>query len=467
MSYIRFKKFGKKTYAYEVTSFWDSIKKIPRQKVRYLGVVDEKGRIVKKREDREKLILDFGDAYILYEFMKKIGIFKIIEEVFPERISSSLLPLLIFRLSQPSAMRYAKVWFEGSVARILAKEANLSSQRISELLRVLGEEKLLREFFRLYISSIGKSEGIIIDTTALPNQIRLPFNAWGYHDGEIEKQIKFLFVVDGVSSLPIYFRYLAGNLLDVSTLRNTIEELKRMGIKASFVLLDAGFFSRENIEGLKGEGIEFLIRMPSSRKLYKRLIIEEGKELERYENAVRYGKRALFIKEKEVEIYGKRGYAYIVLDPERKGREMKKVILEAMEEGYEGDIDYTLKKQGVMILLSSFKIGKEEVVPYYYLRHKVETLFGYSKDDLQLIPLRTHREETLRGYLLLMFITLVVFMRLKGEVGGRWTVEEILLKMRNMKCKVYDKEVLVQEATKEQKEILKILKILVPKKLGI
>jgi len=39
--------------------------------------------------------------------------------------------------------------------------------------------------------------------------------------------------------------------------------------------------------------------------------------------------------------------------------------------------------------------------------------------------------------------------------------------MRNLKCKVYDKEVRIEELTKDQKEITQTLNILVPKTLGI
>ncbi|MEW6215712.1 MAG: hypothetical protein AB1478_11030, partial [Nitrospirota bacterium] len=82
-----------------------------------------------------------------------------------------------------------------------------------------------------------------------------------------------------------------------------------------------------------------------------------------------------------------------------------------------------------------------------------ETLFGFSKDDLKLLPLRVHKEETLRGYLL------IIFVRLKREIGNEYTVEEILLIMRNLKCKVYENELVIQELTKQQKEIAEILKI--------
>ena len=120
-----------------------------------------------------------------------------------------------------------------------------------------------------------------------------------------------------------------------------------------------------------------------------------------------------------------------------------------------------------MILVSTFKLKKNDVVPLYYLRQTVEKLFGFSKDDLKIIPLRRHKEETLRGYLLLTFIALVVFVQLKKVIGEKHTVEEVLLTMRNLKCKVYDDEILVQELTRQQKDITDELKIIMPKNLGI
>lgn len=45
----------------------------------------------------------------------------------------------------------------------------------------------------------------------------------------------------------------------------------------------------------------------------------------------------------------------------------------------------------------------------------VEKSIGFSKDGLNLIPLRVHKEETLRGYLLLIFITVTVFALLRRD----------------------------------------------------
>ncbi len=475
MSFVRYKKFGNKEYAYEVTAYWDPVKKKPRQKSRYLGVVVNKEKGVYKRKQveqkTEKLILDFGDTYLLNEFMKHEDISNLLEKVFGDR-TNYMLSLLCYRLCHASAMNYARIWYDGSISRFLFKKVNLSSQRISDFLRDIGDEQIQRDFFKHYLSSFAKAkkkEGVIIDSTALPNQIHFPFNAWGYNDGSIDKQIRFLFVIDKNSSLPLFFRYLPGNIVDVSSLNMTLEELKKYGVKNSFVLIDSGFFSEDNIQDLYEAEIDFLTRLPSSRKIYKDLIKAEAGDIELFDNAVRYGERALFIKQKRIDLFGRNAYAYIVLDPERKGRETRKLLLNALEEqeSDKDEIKFKLMKKGIMILTSSFEMKKEEVVPFYYMRQNVERLFGFSKDDLKIIPLRVHKEETLRGYLLLTFMALVVFVLLKKSIGKNHTVEEILLTMRNLKCKVYEDEILVQELTRQQKEVIEKLNIIVPKNMGI
>jgi hypothetical protein len=57
--------------------------------------------------------------------------------------------------------------------------------------------------------------------------------------------------------------------------------------------------------------------------------------------------------------------------------------------------------------------------------------------------------------------------QLKNKLGNKTTVEEVLFTMRNLKCKVYENEILINELTKKQRLIAESLNIMVPQKLGI
>lgn len=473
MSFIRYKTFGKKEYAYEIHTHWDKKKQKPYQKSKYLGVViDKKKKLFehKVRKKPENLILDFGDTYVLQSFLEESKIASLLSKVFAEH-KDTLLAILNYKICYSSAMRYAQSWFDGNYARVLYKQASLSSQRISDFLEYLGDEKLHRAFFSEYIPSFcNPKKGIIIDGTSLQNQIHMPLTAWGLRGEEIDKQIRFLLIVDKESTRPLFFRALPGNILDVSTINNTLDELKRYGVNESFVYLDAGFFSEDNVQELYDKNIQFLTRLPSLRILYKQLIAEELHDIESISHAVRYGKRGLFVKQKQIDLFGRKAWAHIVLDPERKGRETKNFLLNVVDEKEQHDeqeMTYSLKTRGIMILVSSFSLDKKEVVPTYYVRQTAETLFGFSKDDLNILPLRVHNEARLRGFLFLQFIALITFVMMKKKIGQDHTVEEVMLTMRNLKCKVYDTELVPQEMTKQQKEITQIFGILMPKTLGI
>jgi len=472
MSFVRYQKYGNKEYAYEVTAYWDKKARMSRQKTKYLGVVvDKKKKIFEKKfreKYKEKLILDFGDAYLINKFIESTGYGKLLFKVF-EGKTETLFALLMYRMCYGGAMKNANTWLEGSYAKILCRNVDLSSQRISEFMGEIGDEELYRSFFREYISEVSKSQsGIIIDTTSLPNQIHMPLTSWGRSGEEIDKQIRFLLVIDKSSSMPIFFRILPGNIIDVSSLRNTREELKQYGVKNAFFCTDAGFFSEDNIKDLYDNNIDFLMRLPAVRTIYREFIQNETKDLESLSNAVRYGKRGLFIKQKKIDLFGKEAYVHIILDPERRGRETKRLILQTVDEkGGGAELDYELMKRGIMILISSFDISKKEIVPTYYLRQRAETLFGFVKDDLNILPLRVHKEETLRGFLFLQFLTLIVFSQLKKALGKEYSVEEVLLNMRNLKCKVYENEIIIGKLTKEQINITKKLGFIVSKTLGI
>jgi hypothetical protein len=161
MSFTRYKKFGNIEYAYEITAYWDRKEKKSRQHTNYLGiVVDKEAKIFKKKEKKqyeaEKLILDFGDTYILHEFMKKTKIRDTLYKVFGDK-TEYLLALIYYRLCYPSAMMYAKTWYQGNYARLVFNDIDLSSQRISDFLKAIGDEYLQREYFKNHISLLAQT----------------------------------------------------------------------------------------------------------------------------------------------------------------------------------------------------------------------------------------------------------------------------------------------------------------------
>jgi transposase len=469
MAFVRFKKVYNNTYAYNVWKEKNE-KGEWKQKSKYLGVVTdmEKKTYEKKRqpvEKQEMQILEYGDSYLITEVTAQLPIVSMLRTVFGEMFET-LMALIYHRIIVGGAMCHAEPWYDGNYVNRLFPNANMTSQNISKVLSYLGEESVQRSFFAAYIPLVCKEKsGVVIDSTGLPNEIDMPVTDWGHHNGGTAFETRLILAVDRKSERPLYFRYVAGNIGDVSTLANTIEEMTRNGITTSSTLLDAGYYSETNLRMLFAAKITFLIRMPSNRTVYKD-IIAENTDIENPKYAVRYDKRGLFVKENEIDIYGKKGFAYLVLDPERRGREISKIVSSMNEKNTELDkIDFS--NCGKMILLSSEKLDTTDVVPLYYTRQIAGKMFGIAKDDLDILPLRTHSEPNFKGFMLLIFISLTIACELKARLGKDVSIEKAIAILKTLKCKVFDETIIPNEVNKKQRLLLEALNVLVPKICGV
>ena len=277
-------------------------------------------------------------------------------------------------------------------------------------------------------------------------------------------------VVDKDNAEPLYFRYMAGNIVDVVTLKTTIQELGVMNIAANYALIDAGYYSEDNITALYEAEIAFLTRLPSNRVLFKDVVNQTALSLENAEKFVRYGDRALYVEKVEVKIFDKYiGFAYVCCDIKRKAEEIKKILFDAEENN--SPIEETkleLTKAGIFVLLSSIEIKTHDVLPLYYLRQSAEQIFHVSKSYADILPLRVHTESAFRGVLMLNFIAVVLFINFRKQIPENITAETTLKIMRNMMCKVFDNnELITSEPNKKQRLILDSISNTVGKFSGV
>jgi hypothetical protein len=274
--------------------------------------------LVRKRDaapDTKRLILDFGDAWLLDYVMESSGLKSLFGAVL-SKDSGTLLSLIAFKLLDSNANVYAERWYEGSYAKYLYPSATLSSPRISGFMGRLGEEQTKRAFFDIYMPYLkglpGVSENVLIDSTGLPNDIHFDYSQISNHNGVISREARLIYVVERNTGLPVYFRYVAGNIIDVTTLRVTINHLKAQGIEVKHGILDAGYCSEKNINELYKNNIPFLTRLPSN-SLAKMIIKENGMDVMDTQYALEYGDRLLFIKRIPLKLFGHDLFAYFPL----------------------------------------------------------------------------------------------------------------------------------------------------------
>ena len=414
----------------------------------------------------EKLILDFGDSWFLDRYIKSKGLDKVIDRINYGN-NDSVRALLQYYVLCNAANSHAATWYEGSYARILYPKANLESQRISDMLTNLGDEWTYREFFKAYFSLLAKRKGgenILIDSTGLPNSIHFPLTAVSNHNGKISNEVRLIYVVQQRTNLPLYFRYVAGNVIDVSTLTKTILELKAFQIDTKFAVLDAGYLTEENMNELFEAKVSFLSRMKENTILYKTVVNEHLPSLESENNLISYNGRFAYIKRVKTECWGHTVYAYLGRDLAMQSLEASKLYDRADAKKMSvADVHRTRLNHGLFVLISSRPIATDQILPKYYMRSQIEQVFDICKNNTNMLPLRVQTEETFRGHLLIAFMASVIVRMLQDDLSKTsYTPQNAFLTARNHKCKVFDDHVLTMESVKKTNEIYKLFKLKVP-----
>ncbi|MDY0289506.1 MAG: transposase [Sphaerochaeta sp.] len=422
---------------------------------------------------RERLILDFGDSFMLDRYLRDNTPFsELFDDILPNQ-RDTLLSLMFFRLlTDKKAYMYAQPWHEGNYASILYPKARLQSQRISDFLVALGSEDVGREFYPAYIKMLypeRRGTALIIDSTGLHNAVDMPLTALSTHNGDINFEMRLIYVVDRISGMLLYMRYCPGNVVDISTLRTTVAELEQMGIKTQMALVDAGYYSEGNVGALYADKIGFVSRVGTNRKLFKDLVEKHTKSLPQAKYVVPFGNRVVYMRRFPVDPHGHKGYAYLGLDMDSHNMQEKKISLEALNDklDYE-DIDREMGKLGTFVIVSSQKMDCKDILPLYYTRVQVEQVFDIAKNNSDVVPLRIQGEDTLKGHLFLTFLSTVLFQLLQKDMllhtqkKDKINPEGSFIVLRNQKCKVYDEMVIPQEATKKMNDIYKMLNIQSP-----
>jgi transposase len=352
------------------------------------------------------------------------------------------------------------------------------------MLADIGSEDAKRGFFKEYFRFLDKvvpkvtdadgdsnadesGEGILIDSSGLPNFSHMPLTAVNTHNGVTSNEIRLIYVVQQRTGLPFFFRYVAGNIIDVTTLTRTIAELKANGINTKFAILDAGYYTGNNADVLFDAKVSFVTRIKSNFKVYKNVVKEYIGTLQSKENLVRYHGRLVYIKRVDCMIGSKEdrpAHAYLCLDLAMKHELERKLGARAEDEDMPTDEVFDeMQAQGIFMLVSSRRIAKENLLPLYYTRDQIEKVFELCKQHGKILPINVEKEETLRGHLMMTFMAAVLlkFMsdKLKGSV---LTTESMFMNLHEQHATIYDEEIITTEPTKKMNDAYKIFGIKCP-----
>jgi transposase len=506
-SFVQVRRRGGQEYLYEITPYYDKEKKQIRQTVKYLGKnVD--GRPVRVRETAKKprTVLSYGEFQPLINIVEELGLEGILEEEISSRDVKTALLLAFNRVLRPVSMRNLESWFEASYLSEQPgyKDLAVSSQRLSEFLERIGESDAPTGLFKGMIRQCSRG-ALIYDLTSLSSYSKLiNMLEYGYNrDGIGTAQVNLSIVTDKDTGIPVMYDVYPGSIVDVTTLFNTVKKIKDLGITRCSLIIDRGFFSKENLQLLYDENVVFVIPASTSLKTVKELITGLHDDIKDPDNLRSYHDNVIFVKPVTLDVDGLvvKGYYYYDRDRENldtnlfykrlynvvdmlKNRRIKNAFeTERIVRGIAGklynyievqrNIDSSLSvsvrknavsqrinRMGRYILCYRGEMTWEECLRTYKERDQVEKRFHHLKNDLDVVPLNVRKESTMKGFLFICFIALILRMRLQKmmeetKLDKKYCVEDLLLELEKIHMiKLEDGGWLLSEMTKKQKDII-------------
>jgi transposase len=265
------------TYAYESTSYWDREKKQSRAKRTLIGRVDTESGAIRATDGRcrkgnpssklpakrgpvtaETTARRFcGATFLLDKIGQKLGIRDDLKQCFPD-ICKQILSLAYYLVLECGAPLYRfEKW---NILHRHPYGKDISSQRSSELFASI-KEGARQKFFRLQGQRRSEGEYWAYDTTSISSYSeQLSQAQYGLNkEDDNLPQINLALLFGEDSNLPFYYRKLAGNIPDVKTLKELLEQMREIGFSKVKLVMDRGFYSESNVNACYKNHLKFLM----------------------------------------------------------------------------------------------------------------------------------------------------------------------------------------------------------------
>jgi transposase len=519
---IRIKRINGIEYWYEDTPYYDREKKQIRHKSKYLGKNID-GEIVRVRQEKmvpsgkgvlsaPKAAFTHGNLEIVQNIVQELSILETLDKIFNEIERDTVLALVYNRVLRPTAMCNVQSWFEGSSLWLSNPDLPLSSQRISEFLANIGRGNIPEQFMVDFCSKINPGAILLYDITSFSSNSQLiNLLEYGYNrDGDGLPQINFSLVVDKDRGIPVRYEIYPGSIADITTLENTIQRLKTVGLENFQLIIDRGFFSQTTLATLFDEKIPFIMPATLKLKSIKQLMSDSLNKVKNASNLHKFGKESIFSMpvtlnhlydlEQTPRMLTVKGYCFY--DP-KKEQDEREAFFQQLHDAIERLKNYNPKNlknpnlaaKGVLkgftnYVTWKFVNGKFEVKPkqnavtqrlnkmgkfillyqgdldwitcltLYRQRDAVEKCFMAMKDFLGALPLNVHKDETIKGFLFIVFIGMVIRTKLhimmkENGLAKQFSVEKMFLELEKIKkYQLENGEIMVSEVTKKNRTIL-------------
>ena len=495
------------TYIYEDYSYWNKEKGYSTHRRKSIGKLDEAGNRVYNKYYLEKLAAIEAGTYVeecafspaaapapdapiahadspsvSYTVLvgQKMVLDKCCQETklrhslldaFPSDDVDAILALAYYVVCRGKAFSRSEDWLVDRGYQDLG----LTSQRISELLGRIGDDKC-NAFFRSWMREHQpKGDSLLFDITSISTYGRDNLYAeHGYNrDGESLDQINLALLSSVSCGLPLWYCITPGSMADVAVIEYVMKMLHKLDVRRFTFFGDRGFYSEYNLKYIRKKGHGFTVPVPSSVAWQKQLIAEHRAEIlsprnviESEDGSIVYGMTVY----KMTKEYG-RTWCHIYFDPTRKNKlvnDFMQRLRRCKDELEEGETveknrsmyekyfnvrdmpkrgrtveyndqaiqDYIESDSCYWVIMSTEEKDCRKALSGYRTRNDVEVSFDDVKDPLDMRRLRNHTEQTVKGKVFIIFIALILLTHLRLTIKKippkqrrYWTEHEFLDKV--------------------------------------
>ena len=447
-------------------------------------VANDDSRITASLPDKTPQIHTvFGDVYLLLKFLEKEGLKPVLESVFQKKTDEEhLIGHILHGILKDGSKIHCDDFLHKSVASYLLTEVNLEPFKSDvSFYNAMGSDDARMNFFKSFVKYMrGKNpefgKGCYVDSTPLPNNIRNnPFNALCSHGvAAVSVQMRLVLVLDEESGIPVWYDIIPGNILDLSTTMNVLNDVAvSLDIEIKSLVLDAGYVTRELLNVFNTNTEKKLIgRMPAKKGFPHRQLYWDCKALMsrgKYEFVL--NEHTYFGYRKDVTVFGVQEYAYVYVDRENALHGFRQ-YLEANEDEFESlldrEKDWLSVKFGYFVLISNRQVTPKELLREYFERTNIECVFKTSKEYLELLPISKWTDTTVRGKILHDIIDTIIVLLLRKQYDSTgYSLSEIFGRCQSLMCFNDGKRISVESPNKQTKKIYSLFGFDVPSSVTI
>lgn len=215
--------------------------------------------------------LYYGATYLFDKLSEELSLTSDLKQCFPDSYKKLLSIAYYLILEDNNPLYRFEKW---NFTHKHPYGADITSPRSSEFFASITDEQV-NKFFRLQGKRRVEEEYWAYDSTSISSYSETLAQVQYGKNKEDDKllQLNLLLVFGEKSGIPFYYRKLSGNIPDSKTVKHLLEDLDILGFGKTKFVMDRGFYSEENINGLYREHVKFLVGTRLSLKFIKKKIL--------------------------------------------------------------------------------------------------------------------------------------------------------------------------------------------------